>query len=133
MFVEEIEHNGKVFAIIVREGYNRDGIHFLSKQKQPLQLGLHVREKGIEIKPHIHKPFLKLENVSSQEAFYIVYGEVRVDLYDGNIKIATTVLKTGDAMVLTTGGHGIKFLKDTKMLEIKQGPYRGVHEEKEYI
>jgi hypothetical protein len=35
--------------------------------------------------------------------------------------------------MLLSGGHGFNVLEDSKIIEVKQGPYRGVEEDKERI
>jgi hypothetical protein len=132
MQVERITHGSKVLAIILRSDYSKDGVSFVSPEDYPLQLGVHVRRQGEEVKPHLHKPFSNPERTASQEVFHVVYGEVRVELYDEGEKVEECVLKDGDTILLASGGHGVKFLKDTKIIEVKQGPYRGV-KEKEFL
>lgn len=129
--IEKIERNGKLFAIIIRSEYNKEGLTFVSPEDHPIQLGVHVRKGGTDLRPHRHKDFQKLENFPAQEVFFIVRGEVQVDLYDGNEKFDSKILTDGDIIFLSLGGHGVKFLKDTKMVEVKQGPYRDF--EKEFI
>ncbi len=129
--IEKIERNGKLFAIIIRSEYNKEGLTFVSPEDYPLQLGVHLRDGGTEIGPHRHKDIQKLENFPTQEVFFIVKGEVQVDLYDGDEKFDSRIMEDGDIIFLAIGGHGVKFLKDTKMVEVKQGPYRDF--EKEFI
>jgi hypothetical protein len=43
------------------------------------------------------------------------------------------VLNSGDTILLASGGHGFEMLEDTEMLEIKQGPYSGVTNDKTHI
>jgi len=38
-------------------------------------------------------------------------------------KINEAILTDGDLIVLLSGGHGFEFLEETKMIEVKQGPY----------
>jgi hypothetical protein len=129
--IERIERNGKLFAIIIRREFDKEGLTFVSPEDHPIQLGVHNRKGGTDLRPHWHKDFKKLENFPAQEVFFIVEGEVQVDLYDEDEKFESLVMKDGDIIFLAIGGHGVKFLKDTKMVEVKQGPYRDF--EKEFI
>ena len=62
----------------------------------------------------------------TQEVLYIKSGKVRVDFYDNNQNyIQSTVVKTGDVILLSDGGHGFKMLENSEMIEVKQGPYCG--------
>ena len=58
-------------------------------------------------------------------------GKMKVSFYnDFSQKIDETVLTDGDLIVLLSGGHGFEFLEKTKMIEVKQGPYSGVDNDK---
>ena len=35
------------------------------------------------------------------------------------------ILRTGDIILLASGGHGFTMLEETEMFEVKQGPYAG--------
>lgn len=133
MHIERIAHDSKILAIVLRNEYAKEGVNFLSPVEYSLQMGVHVRKKGEDVKPHIHKPLHNVGEIPSQEVFHVIYGEVQVDLYEGRKKVESCILRDGDTILLTFSGHSVKFLKDTKMIEVKQGPYRGVKEEKEFI
>ena len=38
--------------------------------------------------------------------------------------------RQGDTIILLAGGHGFNILEDTKMIEVKQGPYLSQAEDK---
>ena len=42
------------------------------------------------------------------------------------------IAEDGDMLILNTG-HGMTFLEDTELVELKQGPYRGREEEKRFV
>ncbi len=131
--VEVVEYNGEIIAIVVRSNYNPEGVNFVTSKDSPLQLGIFCHKKNSEIKPHIHKEVEKVIK-KTLEVLHIEYGRVSVDLYssDGK-KIKTITLNGGDNIMFVSGGHGIKILEDSKIIEIKQGPYYGVEVDKEYI
>ena len=37
----------------------------------------------------------------------------------------------GDAILLCSGGHGLKILEDIEMIEVNQGPYSGKEKAKD--
>jgi len=133
MYIERITHGSKVLAIILRDDYIKKGVSFVSPEEYPLQMGVHVRKRGEVVKPHIHRPFINIAEIPSQEVFHVVHGKVQVDLYKRGKKMNSCILKDGDTILLAFSGHGIKFLEDTRMIEVKQGPYRGIKKEKEFI
>ena len=59
-------------------------------------------------------------------------GKLEVTFYDiDNTKVFEDILKSGDICILFEGGHSFKpLLKDTKIFEIKNGPYNGPTKEK---
>jgi hypothetical protein len=51
-------------------------------------------------------------------------GRVRVDFYDNNKNyVVSNEIEKGDVILFTDGAHGFKYLEDTQLIEIKQGPY----------
>ena len=57
---------------------------------------------------------------------FIKKGKLRVDFYDEDqTYLESRILKTGDVILLSTGGHGFEVLEEIEMIEVKQGPYAG--------
>jgi len=95
-----------------------------------LQVGVQIRKKGGTIKSHTHKS-TKKEIKNIQEFIHVVYGKIRVTIYNEESKeISNIVLNSGDSMLQVRGGHGFEILEDTKLIEVKQGPYGGVKKDK---
>lgn len=139
--VERVEHNGKILAIIVRAyslqelEQSGESMLFATPDDFPFQVGIHHRQKGEIIKPHFHLNFSELKNFPVQEFFYVISGTVKIDLYDDreqDKKISEAVVEAGDSIILNTG-HGFTFLDNAKLIELKQGPYRGREQEKRFI
>ena len=75
------------------------------------------------IKPHLHKKRLT-KIYYTTEVILMLKGILRVDFYNQLKKyLFSKILKPKDIIMLVSGGHGFKILKDVEMLEIKQGPY----------
>lgn len=131
--IETIEWNGKKFALILRKEFKAEGVNFLTAEDNPLQLGILGHKQGTKIKPHIHRSSPKTIN-EVQEVLHIEYGKVEVEFYDAaGKKVADTILRGGDTILLLLGGHGFNILEDSKIIEVKQGPYHGVGEDKKYL
>jgi hypothetical protein len=65
---------------------------------------------------------------------HIDLGKVEVEFYsENNQKITSKILNAGDTIVLIAGGHGFNVLEDSKIIEVKQGPYYGADEDKERL
>lgn len=123
--VERIEHHKKIFAIIIYADFCEDGIKFFTTNESSQQLGYMNRPAGHIIKPHVHTPIPR-EITLTQEVLLIKSGSVRIDFYD-NFKeyLESRILKKGDIILLSDGGHGFEMLENSEIIEIKQGPYCG--------
>ncbi|MBI2559334.1 hypothetical protein HYW20_08485 [Candidatus Woesearchaeota archaeon] len=130
--LEKIEADGQLLAIVVRGSLKKPGYNFVSPVEFPLQLGVSIRKKGDSVKPHRHLPFKEMHDLAAQEILYIESGQIEVSLFHDKKKYKIVRLRDGD-MILLNCGHEVRFLKDTKMVEVKQGPYRGRDVEKEYF
>jgi len=128
--IEKMEYEGNTFAIVLRHNYEQEGVNFITSPENPLQLGVLNHRQGTEIKPHIHRGLTKTVN-EVQEILHVDYGEVEAKFYDANgRKLGQLILNTGDTILLLSGGHGFSFLRDSKIIEVKQGPYVSREEDK---
>jgi hypothetical protein len=132
--LEEIKSNdGKAIAIVIKKGFKKDGINFVSQSQFPLQVGVNSYKKGDKIKPHVHRD-VEITIKKLQEVLYIKSGEIVVSLYNSNRELFKSFkLTTGDLVFLIDGGHGFEMLKDTTIIEVKQGPYFGKDQDKALI
>ena len=128
--VEKIEHNENIIAIVIRKNFNREGLTFVTKDESGLQLGVHIQDKGFEVKPHKHLPFDELKNLKVQELFYVEKGKIKVRLYDDEGKQIKEIEGNAGDVIIVNSGHDLLCLEDSKFIEIKQGPYRGKKEKK---
>ena len=122
--IEKIIHKKKMLALIVRAIYRRKkGITFFTQNESTQQFGYMKHKRNHIIKPHLHKKRLTKIYYTS-EVILILKGILRVDFYNRFKKyLFSKILKSKDIIMLVSGGHGFKILKDVEMLEIKQGPY----------
>ena len=125
---EQIRVDGELLAIVVRHDFAPEKLEFLTPEEFGLQLGVHSRKRNDVVEAHGHVPFENL-NIAAQEFFYVVAGRVEVDLFHRGKKQKTIVLGVGD-MILLNCAHGMRFATDSRIVEIKQGPYRGKSVEK---
>ncbi len=128
---EEIKHNDKLIAIILRSNYTPAQTSFFSPPDFSQQLGYIVYEKEGVIRPHLHKEVHRKITLT-QEVLFIKKGALIVNLYTTDKEYITSrQLYSGDVIFLCSGGHGFKMLEDTEMIEVKQGPYSGKDNDKE--
>ena len=121
---EKILHKKKLLALIVRGKYrNKKGITFFTPNESTQQFGYMKHPNKHIIKPHLHKKRLT-KILTTTEVILILKGRLRVDFYNNKKKyLYSKVLNEKDIIMLATGGHGFKVLKNVELLEIKQGPY----------
>ena len=130
--LERIEWEGEIFAIILRKEWQTENVVFFTDEDSFLQLGVLAHKKGKEIRPHIHRPRREIiEEI--QEVLHIEEGRVEVNVYKKGKRIASSILDSGDTILLLRGGHGFKILEDSRIIEVKQGPYRDKRIDKEYL
>ena len=119
------DENGELIALIIGSRFEKDGIEFFTPGDFSQQVGYMHHEKGTVIPPHVHNRVERAVHLT-QEVLFVRKGMVSVDLYSTAQRfIASAVLKTGDVILLASGGHGFTMLERTEMIEVKQGPYLG--------
>jgi len=121
--VEQITHNNKILAIIIRNSFSKEGIEFFTPNDNALQVGYMNRPKDYSIKPHVHYQIPRTIN-TLQEVLFIKKGEIRVDFYEDNKNyLFSNNLSKGDFIILVSAGHGFFMLEESEIIEVKQGPY----------
>ncbi len=117
------DKNNNLLAQIIRFKEIKKDKNFVTSNDDELQLGSFNLSKGTEIKRHIH-PNQKREINITTEVIVVISGEIQVDLYDNDYDFVKSVnVFEGDAISLVGGGHGLTVKKNTKFIEVKQGPY----------
>lgn len=131
--IEQINHQGKLLALILRANYRADGIQFFTPNDFSQQLGYMNRPKGYVIPPHVHNPLAR-EVQFTKEVLFIKSGKVRVDFYDDNQNyLESRILNQGDIVLLAFGGHGFEMLEASEIIEVKQGPYAGEEDKTRFL
>ncbi len=89
-------------------------------------------QRGMSVQPHLHLKNSK-KTTKSSEAWIVISGSIEATFFDvDKSKVYKSILKKGDISILFNGGHSFKSLsKNTKIFEIKNGPYLGPNKEKE--
>ena len=63
----------------------------------------------------------------------LVEGKLKVDLFNDEGKTLKSIIMTpGSTILLAREGHRIEILEDSKIIEVKQGPYAG-YDDKEFF
>ncbi|MGV3504259.1 MAG: hypothetical protein ACO1O1_11155 [Adhaeribacter sp.] len=127
------DEQGHNLCYIIYAQYSPEATSFFTPAHYSQQLGIIKYSQGGTIKPHYHNKVSR-EIELTQEVLVIRKGSVKVNLYDKALNFITfRVLNQGDTILLASGGHGFEMLEDAEMLEVKQGPYSGVGEDKTHF
>lgn len=123
--IKEIFVKKKLVGILIRsQNYKKKkGINFFTKSKYPFQVASMQHKRNHVIYPHTHlKISRKINNTS--EVLIIQSGEIEVNLYNDKKKIEKKInLKKNDIIIFFSGTHGFKIKKNSRFIEVKQGPY----------
>lgn len=123
--IERILNKEQELALIIRHSFRKDGIEFFTPGTYSQQIGYMNRPAGYVIPPHVHNPVVR-EVQYTKEVLFIKSGRLRVDFYsEEQGYLESTILETGDVIMLAYGGHGFEMLEPTEIIEVKQGPYAG--------
>jgi hypothetical protein len=122
----EIRNKNILYALVIKKKrrFIKNGVDFLTKDQDLLQLGFINHKKNYHIKSHIHLKKPRIINYCT-EVLLIEKGKVKIKFFNNNnsdIK-KDKILNKGDIIILFQGGHGFKILEKTQIIEIKQGPY----------
>jgi hypothetical protein len=121
-----IEKDGCILAKWIRPDDIKPGLTFFSEDTDFLQAGTWEYDAGKILLPHIHN--IVDRTVSrTHEVLYVLSGRLEAAIYTLDAKIVETLtLEAGDILILLASGHGYRILeKNTRVLEIKNGPYLG--------
>ena len=122
--IEKVIYKKNLLALIVRGKYRKKkGITFFTPKESTQQFGYMKHKKNHVIKPHLHKKRLT-KILYTTEVILILKGMLRVDFYNSSEKyLFSKNVNEKDIIMLVSGGHGFKVIKNVEMIEIKQGPY----------
>jgi hypothetical protein len=122
--IEKICKNGELVAIVFRKNLRVKEREFFTEDNNPFQVGAHNRKKGIKLTPHVHNLKKPIIINALQEWLLVTKGKILVTLYTDRGKIIDQkALSKGDSILLMEQGHGVDFLEDSQIFEIKQGPF----------
>jgi mannose-6-phosphate isomerase-like protein (cupin superfamily) len=121
----EIKFKEEIIAIIIPAEYRANGIQFFTPNNFSQQLAYMNRPAGYSIAPHTHNK-VQREVLNTLETLFIKKGRIKVDFYtQEKVFLESREVKTGDVLLLVSGGHGFTMIEPTEMIEVKQGPYAG--------
>ncbi|MAF80292.1 hypothetical protein CL629_04425 [bacterium] len=116
-----ITEKGKVIALVFDNNLEKDTVP-LTPEELPLQvIGLNY-PKGKVWPLHIHEPKKRVTEYGL-EAFFILQGKARIQIFKDEKETASFELKSSEGVMVLDGAIKIEVLEDLKALEFKNGPF----------
>lgn len=113
----------KKTLIAIRLTVFQHGSNPVTAAGEPLQVMAIKRRAGEVVAPHWHVPKKRITS-RAQECLVIRKGKIKVSLFGPDHKLFKRLyLKTGQALVVLGGGHGVEYLEPTEIIELKNGPF----------
>jgi hypothetical protein len=129
---EIIQHKGQIIAIVITAEFEKAGMEFFTPNDFGQQLAYMNHKEGYVIAPHVHKKATRTVE-GTMETIFVKSGKVKVDFYSEQKEyLESRTLKTGDIILLASGGHAFTMLESTEMFEVKQGPYLGENDKEKF-
>ena len=123
--MEKIIYKGKLIGMKISK--LPKGSVPITADEEPLQMIGLKHPRGAYLKAHYHNA-KHLVAKQVQECLFLRKGKVKLDIYGPAPKskyIKSVYLKNpGDAFIILNGGYGIHMLKDSELIEYKNGPYK---------
>jgi hypothetical protein len=131
----------ELLAILVHKeaSLNAASVLFATEPNNLLQVGFFQYKQGHIVREHRHLPKKRpAYQGPTQEVLIIRKGRLAVDFYQClpsgyNPYVGRKILYEGDVIILLSGGHGFEAFDDTELIEVKDGPYSTVAEDKAYL
>jgi mannose-6-phosphate isomerase-like protein (cupin superfamily) len=125
MPVTSVTSSGKTYALFVTDKPKVDAAKFFTQHSDEFQVGVFERPTGYEVKPHMH-PAAKQTVRHTTEFLYFEEGGAQVTIFDEDWnELHRQSVKAGDFLVFFRGGHSLVMEQETRLVEVKQGPYPG--------
>ena len=132
--MKEIKYKNRTAAILHSQSEWKEGLDFLTPDVTFIQTGTWWYPSGKILKAHRH---IINERTAerTQETVIVMNGSMRIDFYDDSNNIfQQEIVKTGDICIILTIGHGYQILENnTRIIEVKNGPFTSVEKDKELI
>ena len=120
-----VKKRKKTFAIIILANHKYKGLQFYTSNKADFQLATMLRPNKEFVLKHEHYKNLKKVN-SISKFMFIKSGQMLVNIYESvksKKKLSSQILNSGDCILFFHGAMTFRMKKQTKIIEIKQGPH----------
>lgn len=123
--IKNISHNDELYSSIFDLNNINEGLDFLTNNDSFVQVGTWKYEKGKILDAHYHNTFERKSYIT-QEVVLVLEGKIICNLYTTNGEfIASEEIRENQLIIQFQGIHEYEILDNSKVLEIKNGPYFG--------
>lgn len=121
--MDKIFLGDKLAALRICVSKCRRGSHPISEPSAALQVLTLKHPKGHFVRPHQHIPKKRVTRIL-QECLVVIRGKIRIELFDSKNRCAKGFfVNSGEAAVLFGAPHALRYLEDTEIIEVKNGPF----------
>ena len=129
----EVFFEDKHFASIHNFNEMDEGLSFLTKDESFIQVGTWNYEKNKILDAHYHNYFER-NSYRTQEVVIVLEGKIRCNLFsEEGEEVYTAELKKGELIIQFEGVHEYEILENSKVIEVKNGPYFGPEKDRTRI
>ena len=119
----KLKYRNKIYAYVNHSEIFNDKYNFITNKNDPLQLGFFEMNSQDTSKYHYHNDYQRISKKTS-EFIYVLSGKIEISFYSIKKKLLNkSILFKGGSALIFDLGHEIKYLKKTKLIEVKTGPF----------
>ena len=109
----------------------KEGLDFLTDDALAIQVGTWWYHEGRKLDIHTHNDYPR-ETRKTMEFVFVVEGRLLAKVFDSSLTLVSEfTIHAGEFAVFIDGGHGYETLDpDTKVIEVKNGPFVSVEHDK---
>ena len=123
--IKNIIHNNELYSTIFDTTKIKEGLDFLTNNESFIQVGTWSYKKGKVLDAHFHNEFER-KAFRTQEVVFVLDGMITCNLYTQKGEFITSEKVEKNHLIIQYQGiHEYEIDKDSKILEVKNGPYFG--------
>lgn len=123
--IEQVYNAKKLVSIIFRGNFKDTKSNFITKESYPLQVGIHQTPTKKVLSKHRHSPIKITGKIKCHEVLFVQSGYLMISFFSKDDKLITTKkISKGDGILVMDVMHQVTLSKNSKVIEIKQGPYK---------
>ena len=125
------DSDGNMLCFVHKPSDWKKGLDFLTDDALAIQVGTWWYDEGRKLDIHTHNDYPR-ETRKTMEFVFVVEGRLLAKVFDSSLALVSEFkIHAGEFAVFIDGGHGYETLdSDTKVIEVKNGPFVSVEHDK---